>query len=444
METPDEHKAPLLPIHNKFDDSDARKQFDKMVGRAEQKFEYLMRPDQPHRNGKVKIPPSWKRRTLFKKPLARGKSVKATIDDGKLVVAIARRLSNAEKQIKKLLKTIATRDKEILRKEKENKKLQKKIENLDTQAPQDIMDELVELRVENERMDKQILEMETFLKDYGLSWAGFRAVQDEEAEKVEELKKERDMNKIFFNVDEFLEKLRNLSAIVGTHRIQNINKNVHKFIGPDELSLIIHKNGLFIKNGPLRSYDLPECRSFIADVLDGYFPSELKQEFPKGVRFVTVDRRNIDCPVGKACSKNSQVGQVDIKRLKKNLPECVIKKGRVISVKKAIFKNVANSTPLSLIKRSDEKEDFVTDSNYTELKIRFPDSQIVELKFPYTTKMREVYARLKSERSYPSGEAKLMSFFPRRIYECDDETLADLGLTGKKETLVLSRLKETN
>lgn len=430
METPNEHKAPLLPIHKQFDDSDAREQFDKMVGRAEHKFEYLMRPDQPHRSEKVKIPPSWKRRTLFKKPPARGKSVKATIDDGKLVVAIARRLSNAEKQIKKLMKTIATRDKEILRKEKE--------------APQDIMDELVELRVENERMDKQILEMETFLKDYGLRWAGFRAVQDEEAEKVEELKKERDMNEIFFNVDEFLEKLRNLSSIVGTHRIQNINKNVHKFIGPDQLSLIIHKNGLFIKNGPLRSYELPECRSFIADVLDGYFPSELKQEFPKGVRFVTVDRRNIDCPVGKACSKNSQVGQVDIKRLKKNLPECVIKKGRVISVKKAIFKNVANSTPLSLIKRSDEKEDFITDSKYTELKIRFPDSQMLELKFPYTTKMREVYSRLKSERSYPSGEAKLMSFFPRRIYECDDETLADLGLTGKKETLVLSRLKETN
>jgi len=426
-----ENKPPLLPRQSKFDESDARDLFDKVLGNAEHKFSRSIRPDKIHRYEKVSRVLSEKRR----------KSVKTTIDDGKLVLAMARRLTNAQKQIKKLTKTIATRDKEILRREKQNMKLKIEMEN-DKEVPQYIMEELVKLRMDNERMDKQIVEMEAFLKDYGLTWAGFRALQDEEAEEVEELKKERDTNGIFFNVDEFLEKLRHLSSIVGSHRIQNINKNVHKFTGPEELSLIVHKNGLFIKNGPLRSYNLPECRSFIQDVLDGYFPSELKKMFPRGVRFVTVDKRDIDCPVGVACSKNAEVGQVDIKKLKKKLPESVIKNGEVIPVKKAIFKRVSISPTLTYIKRPDEKEDFITDcSNYTVLKIRFPDSQTKEIKLPNTTKMRELYSRLKSEPSHPKGQAQLMSIFPRRIYECDDETLADLGLTGKKETLVLSRLQ---
>jgi len=40
-----------------------------------------------------------------------------------------------------------------------------------------------------------------------------------------------------------------------------------------------------VKEGPLRSYDNPITSSFIHDILDGYFPSELQQEFPDGVPF---------------------------------------------------------------------------------------------------------------------------------------------------------------
>jgi len=36
-----------------------------------------------------------------------------------------------------------------------------------------------------------------------------------------------------------------------------------KFVPEEALSLTIFKNGLWIKNGPLREYSLPEAQSFI-------------------------------------------------------------------------------------------------------------------------------------------------------------------------------------
>lgn len=52
------------------------------------------------------------------------------------------------------------------------------------------------------------------------------------------------------------------------------------------MTLKFYKNGMSIKGGPLRSYDDPTTISFIRDILDGYFPSELQQEFPDGVPFM--------------------------------------------------------------------------------------------------------------------------------------------------------------
>ncbi|KAL6268552.1 hypothetical protein P5V15_001687 [Pogonomyrmex californicus] len=46
-----------------------------------------------------------------------------------------------------------------------------------------------------------------------------------------------------------------------------------------------------INGGTLRSYDNPTTISFIRDILDGYFPSELQQEYPDGVPFMIEDRR---------------------------------------------------------------------------------------------------------------------------------------------------------
>ncbi len=62
------------------------------------------------------------------------------------------------------------------------------------------------------------------------------------------------------------------------------------------MSLIFYQNGIFLKNGPLRPYSMPECRSFCNDILDGYFPFEFKDEFPEGLVFKVQDRTHALAP----------------------------------------------------------------------------------------------------------------------------------------------------
>jgi len=52
------------------------------------------------------------------------------------------------------------------------------------------------------------------------------------------------------------------------------------------MALKFYKNGMCINGGPLRSYHDSTAISFIRDILDGYFPSELQQEYPDGVPFM--------------------------------------------------------------------------------------------------------------------------------------------------------------
>ena len=56
------------------------------------------------------------------------------------------------------------------------------------------------------------------------------------------------------------------------------------------LSLTFWRDGLQVDNGPLREYGGAAATAFLRDLLDGYFPYELKHAFPEGVPFALVDR----------------------------------------------------------------------------------------------------------------------------------------------------------
>ena len=63
-------------------------------------------------------------------------------------------------------------------------------------------------------------------------------------------------------------------------------------VGPDGMrrfkekalvAYVFYKNGIFGRGGPLRPYKLPESKVLVKDLMDGYFPWELKDEYPEGV-----------------------------------------------------------------------------------------------------------------------------------------------------------------
>ena len=49
------------------------------------------------------------------------------------------------------------------------------------------------------------------------------------------------------------------------------------------VAYVFYKNGIFARGGPLRAYTLQESRVLVKDLMDGYFPWELKDEYPEGV-----------------------------------------------------------------------------------------------------------------------------------------------------------------
>merc|ERR1711907_128279 len=58
----------------------------------------------------------------------------------------------------------------------------------------------------------------------------------------------------------------------------------------DPLELAFWKNGFQVNGAPLRSYKVAVNRAFVQDILDGYFPYELKEKYPDGVPFTVMDR----------------------------------------------------------------------------------------------------------------------------------------------------------
>ena len=61
--------------------------------------------------------------------------------------------------------------------------------------------------------------------------------------------------------------------------------NVHQWA----TTQILYISGIMLFRGPFRPYTSDNARSFIADVMDGYFPAEFKDKYPDGVAFEIKD-----------------------------------------------------------------------------------------------------------------------------------------------------------
>lgn len=56
-----------------------------------------------------------------------------------------------------------------------------------------------------------------------------------------------------------------------------------------EVNIFFFKNGLIIKGFPFYPYYSKEAQSVLSDILDGYFPYDLKKKYPDGVPLKPVD-----------------------------------------------------------------------------------------------------------------------------------------------------------
>ena len=77
---------------------------------------------------------------------------------------------------------------------------------------------------------------------------------------------------------------------------------------PDPVRLVLFRDGLQVHRSQPRPYDDPAGLGILRDIIDGYFPSVLKNEFPDGVPLKVIDCTQESMASNTASSSSSQPG----------------------------------------------------------------------------------------------------------------------------------------
>ena len=93
----------------------------------------------------------------------------------------------------------------------------------------------------------------------------------------------------------------------------------------ETVKVVYYKNGLLVKRGPFRSADSKSYKTFVDDILDGYFPSEYKDEYPDGVIFDLLDKHWYEYEPG--CGDEVE-GRMTASQLSQRLPKTVLRMER--------------------------------------------------------------------------------------------------------------------
>ncbi|XP_015191325.1 PREDICTED: uncharacterized protein LOC107074419 isoform X2 [Polistes dominula] len=126
--------------------------------------------------------------------------------------------------------------------------------------------------------------MEKFLADYGLIWIGDNDTSTLNTEYGIDNYIETYYEQLIANIDQL-----NVAAGKGEVYVHHNEKGSGaSFKTQSCVSLKFYKNGMTVQGGPLRLYNDPKTTSFIRDILDGYFPSELQEAYPNGVPFKVI------------------------------------------------------------------------------------------------------------------------------------------------------------
>ncbi|KAJ1454192.1 hypothetical protein M885DRAFT_522375 [Pelagophyceae sp. CCMP2097] len=198
---------------------------------------------------------------------------------GDLLTTMAARLRQLEQAHKELQATAAAKDLQLRDSAEENASLRSQLSGRgDDSLLQVIGDENRELR-------RKVHDIEMFLSDYGLSWVGGEA-PEAPTEAVDGA--DVDVVKLLAKLND-LQKRASSDGVTGPKLVSDGKKA--QFKHTDTIRVAVYADGLFLRNGPFRSFaSSAPARAFVKDVLDGYFPSEFKGDFPDGVPLDVVDR----------------------------------------------------------------------------------------------------------------------------------------------------------
>ncbi|KAM3144402.1 hypothetical protein pb186bvf_003566 [Paramecium bursaria] len=344
--------------------------------------------------------------------------------------------------------------------------------------------EIKKLKEENLQLQQKVFEMEKFLLKYGIKWVG-----DKDADqKMKQIVSDVSQPKPRFNyqlpkeisIDVIQKRIDELNFIMEKDGVNQIVKNangMHQFQKMESLPIGFYQNGIAMKGFKFFSYGSNDSYQILADILDGYFPYQLKHLYPNGTLLKVIDKT--DQLYDSEKLNKADVMNIDERQLKpmskdeflQKLPQNVIKDGKAIPIRSEIEKffnpaqdddrlkklgcryldgNWIVSTPAQL-----QLDKGIEPDNLCTLKFRTETGkyQIIALMFSYQT-IQEMYNEVIGLREFPDKQVEIILNFPRTIFQKNDTTsLEDAGLipnnlnlqvcfcssVGQSASLIISR-----
>lgn len=336
----------------------------------------------------------------------------------------------------------------------------------DSESPQNVASGLVhKLEKENIDLRHQINEMESFLSDYGLHWIGEK--DSSKPKSTTNLPQAVDMKKEFrcdYNL--MVENINELNSMTDYNEPQIVESSTGaKFETVKSVQLTLFANGIALYEGPFRSFEDSLTRKFCIDIMDGYFPSELESQFPEGVPFRLVDKREIHFKnetnsvfrskgyrLGSPTSNETQMGAkretpeiknietqlnenpLTIDQFLNKLPTSVIKNGNMISIREELSSLIKNDQPDKSTKENDG--DLIINTPALEdLKLKHPDcddlfSTVTSNKADQDDEKNIVTLKVKSLSSTESNVYLIKMYYSDTIQQLKDYINSHRKLLG--------------
>uniref|UniRef100_F6TQZ4 UBX domain-containing protein 11 n=1 Tax=Monodelphis domestica TaxID=13616 RepID=F6TQZ4_MONDO len=390
-----------------------------------------------------------------------------------LISTLVKRVTELEQKVKMQAEENNVKDQWI-------KNLKSKLKNLQIdKGEQRLSIHTEELEAKCQRLQNQVQEMERFLNDYGLEWVGepseieMEMETDLEPEKwtLKKLWKPGDSTvppKVDF--DELLENLRDLSLLAGEGQsLVHTSSSMAVLKTPEPVPLTLYQNGIIMFNGPFRPFSDVSTQQCIQDILDGFFPSELKKIYPNGVPFQVTDLRNVvyqekhlpkafsgpGYVIGSMNSKESEklhepvtdsipfVGNTTFsqpptltkEQFLRKLPKFVIRHGEVIEVREPIRETMEGCSGTQEILVETERLRQTSSSpappEFPTVTLRIKSEngeQSFVLPMSPLDTIGDVRRYLAQARDMDPAMFEIFSVFPNTVYADDSKTLQACGL----------------
>ncbi|XP_054996505.1 UBX domain-containing protein 11 isoform X2 [Sorex araneus] len=325
-----------------------------------------------------------------------------------------------------------------------------------------------ELETTCRKLQKQVAEMERFLADYGLLWVGeppdHKDSEDSEGDWMTTMKFWKPGNTLAppeVDFDRLLVCLKDLSELVAEGETQVVPvTGGARFRTLEPIPLKLYRNGLIMFDGPFRPFHEPATQRCLRDILDGFFPSELRRLYPKGVPFKVSDLRHQIYPENGLDSfpgEGRVVGQIHKivdrtenadprltpEKFLKSLPKVMIRQGKVVDIRGPIRDTLQNYCSLSApvpeilvetpaLAAERERSQELPESpppQLSLLRIKSEDGEkVFRLMMQPQDTIGDVYALLAKARNQDAGTFEIFSTFPPVVYNDHSVTLQDAGL----------------